>query len=180
MEGNTPIVVEKEENKGSWNALWALGGFAAGYLVNGGRCGNGWGCGNSPAAAFVAGEAAASVPYGAASASAIYQQGIMEGKNTCGIDYIAQQTAANAAEMRNGFAQVNAQFVNILDREYQKLLAENTSLRNGNALCAAVSPINSQLQALNGQVSCIRDAQGPAFFWSKNTCGNNCGCNNNQ
>lgn len=140
-------------------------------MVNGG-----WGRGNAPAA-FAAGQAVGSIPYGAASASAIYQQGIMEGKNTCGIDYIAQSNVSMANEMRQGFANVNAQFTNILDREYQKLLMENTTLKNSNSVASAVSPINIQLQRANDQISCLRDSQGPSFFYSKNICG---GCGSNS
>jgi hypothetical protein len=163
-------IVEKEGH-GSWNALWALGGFAAGYLVNGGRFGNGCGgncngCSNACSCGYNAG------PYGAASATAIYQQGIMEGKNTAGIDFIAQSNASTAQEMRNGFAQVNAQFTNILDREYQKVLAENSSLKNSNALCSSLGPITNTLVGLTNQVGCLQKALGNSFVYSKDICGN--------
>jgi hypothetical protein len=159
----TTTIVEKDSHRGSWDALWAAGGFAAGWFAgrNGNNCGGN--CNNCNCGCVG--------PSGAASATAIYQQGIMEGKNTAGIDYIAQSNASTAQEMRAGFAQMNAQFTNILDREYQKVLSENNSLKSNNALCSYLSPINSTLIGLTNQVGCLQRALGNSFVYSKDICG---------
>jgi hypothetical protein len=170
-ENGTTTIVEKDGHRGSWDALWAAGGFAAGWFAgrngncnnNCNGCNNGCGCNGGGYG-----------PYGAAAATAIYQQGIMEGKNTAGIDYIAQSNSMTAQEMRNGFAQMNAQFTNILDREYQKVLSENNSLKSNNALCASLGPITNTLVGLSNQVGCLQRALGNSFVYSKDICGN-CG-----
>jgi hypothetical protein len=163
-------IVEKEGH-GSWNALWALGGFAAGYLVNGGKFGNGCnnncnscnGCGPAPVAS-------------AAAASAYYNEGIMAGENRAGLNYAAQAITNGNQEMRAGFAQMNAQFTNILDREYQKVLAENTALKSNSALCSAIGPLSNSVTALTGTVNCIRDAFTPGYVRSVPLCPTSCGC----
>jgi hypothetical protein len=169
-ENGSTTIVEKDSHRGSWDALWAAGGFAAGWFAgrNGNNCnGNCNNCNNGCSGGYG--------PYGAASASAIYQQGIMEGKNTAGIDFIAQSNSMTAQEMRNGFAQMNAQFTNILDREYQKVLAENNALKSNNALCAAMNPLTNSVTALTGTVNCIRDAFTPGYVRSVPLC-QTCGC----
>jgi hypothetical protein len=173
-EMGSTTIVEKDTHRGSWDALWAAGGFAAGWFAgrngncngNCNNCNNGCGCNGGGYG-----------PYGAAAATAIYQQGIMEGKNTAGIDYIAQSNSMTAQEMRNGFAQMNAQFTNILDREYQKVLAENASLKSNNALCAAMSPLTNSITSLTGTVNCIRDAFTPGYVRSVPLCPSKCNCN---
>jgi hypothetical protein len=166
-EHGTTTIVEKDSHRGSWDALWAAGGFAAGWFAgrNGnGNCNNN-GCGCGP------------VPYGpasAAAATAYYNEGIMAGENRAGLNYATQAITNGNQEMRAGFAQMNAQFTNILDREYQRVLAENTSLKNNSALCATVGPINTALVGLSGQVGCIQRALGNTFVYSKDICGN-CG-----
>jgi hypothetical protein len=165
--GSTTIV--EKEGHGSWNALWALGGFAAGYLVNGGKFGNGGcGCNSGCSPAPVA---------SAAAASAYYNEGIMAGENRAGLNYVAQAVTNGNQEMREGFAQMNAQFTNILDREYQRVLAENTSLKSNNALCAAMSPLTNSITSLTGTVNCIRDAFTPGYVRSVPLCPSSCGCN---
>jgi hypothetical protein len=163
-EHGTTTIVEKDSHRGSWDALWAAGGFAAGWFAGrNGNCNNGCnnGCGGYG-------------PASAAAADAIYQQGIMEGKNTAGIDYIAQSNSMTAQEMRNGFAQMTAQFTNILDREYQKVLAENTALKSNSALCAAMNPLTNSITSLTGTVNCIRDAFSPGYVRSVPMCGSTC------
>jgi hypothetical protein len=171
-EHGTTTIVEKDSHRGSWDALWAAGGFAAGWFAgrNGNNCNSNCnnGCGYNGGGYG---------PYGAAAATAIYQQGIMEGKNTAGIDYIAQSNSMTAQEMRNGFAQMNAQFTNILDREYQKVLAENTALKSNSALCAAMNPLSNSITALTGTVNCIRDAFTPGYVRSVPLCPSKCNCN---
>jgi hypothetical protein len=170
-EMGSTTIVEKDSHRGSWDALWAAGGFAAGWFAgrNGNNCNgncngcnNGCGCGSAPASA--------------AAASAYYNEGIMAGENRAGLNYVAQAVTNGNQEMRNGFAQMNAQFTNILDREYQKVLAENTSLKSNNALCAAVSPLTNSITSLTGTVNCIRDAFTPGYVRSVPMCPTSCGC----
>jgi hypothetical protein len=166
-EEHGTTIVEKEGH-GSWNALWALGGFAAGYLVNGGRFGNG--CANNCAPCSGPAPVAS-----AAAASAYYNEGIMAGENRAGLNYATQAITNGNQEMRAGFAQMNAQFTNILDREYQKVLAENTALKSNSALCAAMNPLSNSITALSGTVNCIRDAFTPGYVRSVPLC-QSCGC----
>jgi hypothetical protein len=169
-ENGTTTIVEKDSHRGSWDALWAAGGFAAGWFAgrNGNcnnNCNNGCGgcggCGAAPVAS-------------AAAASAYYNEGIMAGENRAGLNYVAQAVTNGNQEMRNGFAQMNAQFTNILDREYQKVLAENTSLKSNNALCAALGPVTNSITSLTGTVNCIRDAFNPGYVRSVPLCQSGC------
>jgi hypothetical protein len=168
-ETGTTTIVEKDGHRGSWDALWAAGGFAAGWFAgrNGNGCNNNCnnGCGCSPA------------PFGpasAAAASAYYNEGIMAGENRAGLNYAAQAITNGNQEMRAGFAQMNAQFTNILDREYQKVLAENTALKSNSALCATIGPLSNSITSLTGTVNCIRDAFNPGYVRSVPLCQSGC------
>jgi hypothetical protein len=170
MNETTGTTIVEKEGHGSWNALWALGGFAAGYLVNGGRFGNGCG-GNCNGNCNGCGGCGGSAPVAsAAAASAYYNEGIMAGENRAGLNYATQAITNGNQEMRAGFAQMNAQFTNILDREYQKVLAENTALKSNNALCAAMNPLSNSITSLTGTVNCIREAFNPGYVRSVPLC----------
>lgn len=141
-------------NTGSgWGPLWgAVIGGIGGYLVGKNNAfGNGFGgCGNAMQGG---------------GCQTCFQQGEYTGENRAGLNFIAQQTNANAQLIREGFAAINQQKITDQANEIQ-------ALRTQAIVNAVGCQTNNQLSQVNNTLNSIVTGCGVKSYPS---CG--CGCN---
>ncbi len=125
------------KNDNGWNALWAGAvGLAGGYLLsrNFNSCMNAnGGCGNT---------------CGNNGCRTCFEQGVESGQNTCGLNYIAQQVAANAAAISGVNANVNTQFRALDQQKIADMASEIAALKTQQIVSSVGCQTNSQLSSI--------------------------------
>lgn len=144
---------ETVNNTGNgWAPVGAVIGGIGGYLVGKNNAFGGNGCGVACGNALQGG-----------GCQTCFQQGEYTGENRAGINFIAQQTNANAQLIREGFAAINQQKITDQANEIQ-------ALRTQAIVNAVGCQTNNQLSQVNNTLNSIVTGCGVKSYPS-------CGCN---
>lgn len=155
-------------NIGTWGTLvGVVGGAALGYWAGRSSAPNGF-CANGN---MVAPIGYAPFGYGGfsnctdhtANGNTAFAAGEAKAEAQAGLTYISGGIGAIRNDIAGVSAQINSGFQNIMDREYQKLIADNQSLKNELYTTNALMPVNAQLANIGCAVSCLKQNQVSAF-----------------
>lgn len=148
---------------GTWGTLvGVVGGAALGYWAGRSSGPNGF-----------APNGTVAVPYGfgafsnctdhTANGNTAFVAGEAKAASEAGLTYISGGIGAIRNDIAGISAQINSGFQNIMDREYQKLIADNQALKNELYTTNALMPVNAQLSNIGCAVSCLKQNQVSAF-----------------
>lgn len=144
---------DSKDGMGTWGALvGVVGGAALGYWA-GRSSENGFGYGRPPVA--VAAETANGFNG--------FEAGKTQAELSCGLNYTAQGIGAIRQDLNGLSSQVNAGFQNIMDRQFQQLVAENQSLKSEIFTSNALGPVKTELAGIGCAVGCLQQNQVSAF-----------------
>ena len=153
---------DSNSGMGNWGTLvGVVGGAALGYWA-GRSSDNGCGCNKCGCNGTYmnATYPTCGLSYGGFNS---FEAGKTQAELTAGLDFTAQGING----VRNGLVdlsqQMSAGFQNILDRQFQMLVAENQSLKNEIFTCNALGPVKAELANIGCTVGCLRQNQVSAF-----------------
>jgi hypothetical protein len=142
---------------GNWGTLvGVVGGAALGYWAgrssdNGCGCSNRCGCAATPEYVYNNGGFNS------------FEAGKTQAELTAGLNYTSQGINGVRNSIVDLSGQMSAGFQNILDRQFQMLVAENQSLKNEIFTCNALGPVKAELANIGCAVGCLRQNQVSAF-----------------